>query len=110
MIYRQGDVYFVKVDKQNKPYKEERDVILAEGEVTGHKHRIQNPSTVKMYNVNAVQTTDKANYFLRAFMQVGEDSTTVVHEEHEAITLPPGEYEVRIQQEYSPIGYRQVAD
>ncbi len=39
-----------------------------------------------------------------------EGGATFVHEEHGPVTLPPGDYEVTIQREYSPEEIRNVAD
>ncbi len=36
--------------------------------------------------------------------------TLLRHEEHPAVPLPPGRYEVRRQREYTPEGWRQVED
>ncbi len=41
---------------------------------------------------------------------VSMNGATFVHEEHGPVTLPPGDYKVVIQREYSPEAIRNVAD
>jgi len=55
------------------------DSVLAEGEVTGHAHRL--PSCVDVYETPTVE---------REFLTPVEVDLT--HEEHKTVTLPPGEY------------------
>lgn len=86
LAFQQGDVLLYKVDsvpegKTVKP--KERGLILAEGEVTGHAHRI-----TKLKSVIMIQTDDG-----RVFLQVKE-ATPLEHEEHHVIIIEPGEYEV----------------
>lgn len=102
-FYRQGDVGIRQVrsipaeatvvDTKGEP------IILAYGEVTGHKHQIADIESVAI-----LQTEDG-----RRFLKV-TDSAGLVHEEHARIELPPGNYEVIQQREYSPEAIRNVAD
>lgn len=71
---------------------------LAEGEVTGHSHRIREGQT-QLYE-------QKDPFYLRVFSEVA----TLTHEEHKAIFIPQGSWMVRIQREYEPQGWRYVAD
>lgn len=102
--YRQGDVLIVKIDslpegtQQIKP--DNGRTILAYGEVTGHAHAID-ASVSRLFEVSGVE--DK---FL-----VVDEATSVTHEEHSAIALEPGTYQVRIQREYDDMDeVRRVAD
>ena len=89
-VYRQGDV-IVKVIGTN-PDGEAKllsHLTLAEGEATGHKHRI---------------TRGQAELYQMAtglmYLKVLSDFATLYHEEHEEIELPKGDYEVSIEREY----------
>jgi hypothetical protein len=80
----------------------ERGVILAEGEVTGHAHRIPSRSA-KLYR------TEQDARFLRVMgpapVAAGKrpvGGVTLEHEEHDPVTLPPGNYRVSIHAEYQP--------
>ena len=44
------------------------------------------------------------------WLRVGSAGATLVHDEHGAIALPPGDYRVRIQREYRPEAIVQVRD
>jgi hypothetical protein len=99
-IFRQGDVLIRRIAKlPPQPAQARMTGILAYGEVTGHAHRVE---TAKYAEVLEIENG--------LFLRVGEEGVRIVHEEHAAITLPQGIYEVEIQREYSPEAIRNVAD
>ena len=102
-IYRQGDVLVrgvAKIPANAKPaVKDNGRVILAYGEVTGHCHAIHD--RVTMF---------RADEGLGTWLQVAEGGADLVHEEHATIAIPPGNYQVVIQREYSPEAIHNVAD
>lgn len=77
----------------------ERRPVLAEGEVTGHAHRLKDPTSGRVFSVGS-----------DLYLEVLADTATIVHEEHGPVTLPRGGYAVRIQREYSPQEIRRVVD
>lgn len=97
-VWRQGDVFVVPVSAMPDGVKPSRPV-LAEGEVTGHSHRIADPSTAQLFSGRAGM-----------YLQVTSENTTVIHDEHKPITVPRGLYTVRIQREYHPKEIRRVVD
>lgn len=103
--YRQGDVLIERISslpKNRKPVaREHGKVILAHGEVTGHAHAIAD---------NHVAQTASADHPGVTFLEVSEAMAALKHEEHATIELPPGEYRVTRQREYSPEEIRNVAD
>jgi hypothetical protein len=98
-LWRQGDVYLISVPALPAAGRVERRPVLAEGEITGHAHRLQDPSTGRVFSVGN-----------ELFLDVLADTATIVHEEHGPVTLPRGGYAVRIQREYSPQEIRRVLD
>ena len=100
---RQGDVFIEQVDGipagAAAIRADKRGVVLAEGEVTGHAHRI--PSRhAKLYR------TEADARFMRVTAPVA-----LQHEEHSTVAIPPGNYRVTIHAEYQPGELpRQVAD
>jgi hypothetical protein len=97
--WRQGDVFIIAVSKlpdQLKP----RPPVLAEGEVTGHAHRLKAGSAAQVL----------ADSSGALYLQVDGADATVVHEEHGPVTVPQGSYVVRIQREYHPREIRRVVD
>jgi hypothetical protein len=90
--FRQGDVLLVAVEALPEGATPERRtgrIVLAEGEVTGHAHAIEERDA-------------------RAFMHGGErylltrSIAQLVHEEHAPIEVPPGTWRIVIQREYEP--------
>ena len=100
-LYRQGDVMFIRRARAPKGVRKVRpDGIVMHGEVTGHAHRIGDLKAAEVYdlgNGSFLSVTD-------------EGGVSIVHEEHASFTLPKGEYEIRIQREYTPEGIRNVVD
>lgn len=93
-IARQGDVLITRVDSIPSDAKElpraKRGIILAEGEVTGHAHRI--PSR----HATLMRTESDARY-MRVTAPVALN-----HEEHTTVDIPKGDYRVTIHHEYQP--------
>ena len=99
-----GDVLIVAVDaiptNATPVARSKRGVILAEGEVTGHAHRI--PSR----HANLFRTESDARY-----MRVeGTAPVALNHEEHTTVDIPPGNYRVTIHHEYQPSAIVRVED
>lgn len=82
---QQGDVLIEKASIP-KDAKELGHRTLAEGEATGHAHRASAGTLLESGQ--------------RRFLRVPKGGATVAHEEHKPVTLPAGEYEVRIVREY----------
>ncbi len=104
-VYRQGDVLIVAVEslpaKLDPVARDKGRVVLAYGEVTGHAHAIKAKGAALFRDPKLAAI----------FMLVSADGPVALeHEEHDTITLPPGNYEVRHQREYAPGEIRRVAD
>ena len=97
--YRHGDVLIEAVDSLPKVREKLPHTILAHGEVTGHCHRIKESSEADLY------ATSEGIY-----LHVRAASVSVVHEEHNTVTLTRGYYRVWRQREYSPKEIRIVRD
>ena len=100
-MYRQGDVLFIKIANiPNKAKKADTNVIV-EGEATGHAHRLMGGDLFR--------TELSLNRGFDLFISAGSN-TRIVHEEHDAIGLPKGEYRVVRQREYDNNRSRWVED
>ena len=100
--YRQGDVLLKKVEQIPSSFKEVKvngPVILALGEVTGHHHSIK--TGAKLYQDESNQAT---------IVEVAEAMALLEHQEHAAIPLEKGFYEITLQREYHPEEIRRVVD
>lgn len=101
MMFRQGDVLIMATKEKPKGKEIMRDkgrIVLAYGEVTGHAHAILEKEAVLWDNGNGVRILAAA------------EPLKLVHEEHATIEIPPGNYRVIQQREYSPEAIRNVAD
>jgi hypothetical protein len=106
-LIRQGDVLLIPVTEIPSGTKRvKRDagrVVLAYGEVTGHAHAIVHPDVTLVTSQQADE--------LRTWMKVtAPESVELLHEEHDTLLVPPGNYEVRRQREYAPEAPVWVAD
>jgi hypothetical protein len=104
--FRQGDVGLSRITTlpaNAQPVKNERRIVLAYGEVTGHAHALAVDEAQEF-------TFADAGGIVRRFLKVFDKGATVRHEEHAPIPLPPGLYEIVAQREYHPSEIRQVAD
>jgi hypothetical protein len=99
MLLRHGDVLIQQVASLPETVQPAEGHTLAYGEVTGHSHRFADPQHVELFK-NADNLT---------FVKVLQP-TTLIHEEHNPIQMPPGIYRYWIQREYEPKAVRQVID
>ena len=104
-MFRQGDVLIVPIEKLPKKLeavaREGGRVILAHGEVTGHAHAIKDKRAALFRDPKLAAI----------FMHVSGDAPVALeHDEHSTIEVPPGNYQVIRQREYSPSEIRNVAD
>lgn len=65
--------------------------VLAEGEATGHKH-VAEAGDVRLF-------MHEGTLYMRA-----PSGTTVVHEEHNVVVIPPGDYQIGTVREYDHFG------
>lgn len=104
--FRQGDVLIsqlAQLPASAQPVENTGRIVLAHGEQTGHAHAIDVAEAQEF-------TMKDAAGAVRRFLKVFDLGATVKHEEHAAISLPPGIYEITTQREYTPEAIRNVAD
>jgi hypothetical protein len=98
---QQGDVLFYSVEEIPETAKEKKgkDIIVAEGESTGHAHRITD-DYVQMFLDDGIVFLSSAKPFVCR------------HEEHKEVALPAGKYRIGIVREYDHFAERErrVAD
>ena len=105
----QGDVLITRIDKLPKEVCETASIngklIIAHSE-TGHSHVVVERPGVKLFSgkdpmiayLEVVESVEVALEHMRSF------------DTHESLLLKGGTYEIRRQQEYTPEGWRRVAD
>ena len=99
MLMRQGDVYLATVVEVPSQAVLVPHHVLAEGEATGHAHRILETERAKIWEFQG-----------QRYLEVREAAVTLVHDEHAAITIGPGYYRFWQQREYTPRGIEVVRD
>jgi hypothetical protein len=96
-ILRQGDVLIIPSDiipiGTKLPH-----LTLAEGELTGHRHQISNGES-ELFERGGV-----------LYLKVLSPTALLTHEEHAQVNIPHGNWEIRIQREYTPEGWHSIAD
>ena len=92
-FYRHGDVLLKRIESlPNRGLTKVNTKILAEGEVTGHHHRLLS-QTAQVFRDDASQQ----KYLLL------EEPAQLVHEEHKPITIEEGTYLVIQEREFDPL-------
>ena len=87
--YQQGDVLITKITDFNASSATKLDhLILAEGEVTGHAHKLTDGIGQLMMLDNIVH------------LKIFSDKATITHDEHAPIIVPKGDYKINIVREY----------
>lgn len=98
-MYRHGDVFLAATGAVPAGATKLPHLTLAEGEVTGHAHRIAERDAATLW-----KSGDEL------ILEVTGPTATVTHEEHGPITLPQGTWRVWQQREYTPEEIRTVRD
>jgi hypothetical protein len=98
-MWRQGDVLIAQVTAIPQTAQPLRRTILASGDATGQRHRLKHRRSGQLYR------TEREMY-----LEVIAEEATIVHPEHDDITLPRGLYRVWRQREFTDGRPQFVAD
>jgi hypothetical protein len=90
-MWRQGDIFMATVSDIPERAEKLAHGVLAEGEITGHAHRIADPRQAELYQHSG-----------RLYLRVIGERAAIVHDEHHEIVLPHGLYRVWRQREFRP--------
>lgn len=98
-IYRQGDVLLKQIDKLPGGITKKDDLVVKEGEATGHKHEFVGEG-VALYLADT-----------RLYAEVAVP-VPIIHPDHEKIIIDPGVYEIGDEREYDYYenDFRKVVD
>ena len=116
MIYAQGDILIELVEQNPQKSSQvgmsnNRDVgrdtcidadgsvVLARGEVTGHRHRFSHDSGVTLFRDDALAHDIPTGLYI-GHIKIDHSSADLVHEEHGTIRLKKGTYRIRRQREF----------
>jgi len=120
-IYAQGDI-IIELIKQTPQaaskvgaangretgIDQDGSIVLARGEVTGHRHRFTGDSGVALFRDDGL-ARDVPDGLYIGHVKLDRPAD-LVHEEHDTITLPAGTYRIRRQREWTAEHARIVAD
>lgn len=98
-MWRHGDIIISKIASIPDEAMHKQTSVLAWGEITGHSHRVEDPHTAEIYEIDGA-----------FFIRVIGDEARIIHEEHKPITLLKGNYKFWFQREYTPREVRRIAD
>ena len=111
-IFAQGDLLIERVEHAEPsgariPPSADGAVVLAEGEVTGHRHAIYD--AVTMFRDDGLARDIPGGLYI-GHVRVDGPTARVQHDEHNTIELPRGTWRVRRQRELEPKDARYVRD
>ncbi len=95
---RQGDVILLPVYDDLSDGDRLDHLTLAEGEISGHRHRISDGDATLFADGDLM------------YLKVESDRATLTHEEHRRIEIPRGTWVVRIQRQYEPGDWSYIDD
>lgn len=102
-MWRQGDVLIERVESAGQGEAIPRDpdgaVVLARGEVTGHRHAFYGSPHVAMFRDDALAREMPKDLYI-GNIKIEGDGAILKHEEHAEVALPPGDYVVRQQRRH----------
>lgn len=97
---RHGDVILLRVDKIKGKQTKHNELILAEGEVTGHFHKLKTQTS------QILESFDNGSRYIEL-----TEPVELTHQEHDTLEIPKGCYQVLLQREVDLLGeVRQVMD
>lgn len=112
MFYAQGDILIERVADvpAGNPVNVDLDgaVVLARGEVTGHRHAFYGGAM--MFRDDALARDMPSELYLGHVKIAANGGAELRHEEHDTIRLPKGTYRIRRQREFDAGEARLVAD
>ena len=108
-LYAQGDILFERISSTDFDPNTQlcEQLVIAEGEATGHRHIIRSGAT--MFRDDAMAHDMDSELYV-GHVRVSKQGSSVEHDEHAPLFLPPGTYRVRRQRELQPQDVSLVAD
>jgi hypothetical protein len=110
-IAAQGDFIIMRINDipaEVETFAPENNVYVVAHSETGHNH-VMERTYVEAYKPKGVKDVDLYEMFLNV-----KQPTEIRHlrsfDTHEALIVPPGNYKIKRQREYTPEGFRKAAD
>jgi hypothetical protein len=108
-MYAQGDLLIEQVPDFDHSCEVDLQstLLLAEGELTGHRHLVHGAAA--LFRDDALSRDTPKDLYV-GYLVVAKEGARIVHEEHGAIALGQGIYRVRRQREMEPLDESPIAD
>jgi hypothetical protein len=107
----QGDFIIMRITSIPKdvvPFEAEGNHYIVAHSETGHNH------VMEKTNIEAFRPANTSDTDLYELFMVVKEPTEInhlrSHDTHETLLVPPGNYKIRRQREYTPEGFRRAAD
>ena len=98
VMYRHGDLLITRINAIPEDTVQISEKIIAEGEISGHKHKIFGSAQVNIRpSFIGRQINDNPEVWFNAF-----DKIKLEHEEHKTLEIPKGAYKVTKEQQFDP--------
>ena len=98
VMYRHGDLLITRVNALPSGLVQINPKTIAEGEISGHKHRlVGNANVCVNWDERHRSINDYPEVWFKAFNKI-----KVVHEEHKTLELPKGVYKVTKERQFDP--------
>ena len=110
VMYRHGDLLITRINAVPQSAINISSKIIAEGEVSGHKHKLVGQATIGILPgreagttiIGRVESGDVSiNRIPELYFSASED-VKLTHEEHKTLELPRGSYKVTKEREFNP--------
>lgn len=98
-MFRHGDILLQRIDEVPAEASKLRHTVIAASQTTGHKHKIAEPRTCRLYSFGTEQV-----------LEVFAERASLVHPEHDTIVLEQGVYRVWRQREFIRGTSRTIVD
>lgn len=97
---RQGDILFIQVEKKPDDYQLNNSLVIAEGEVSGHKHQVISGSA-QFYRSDKSVLEWSYDSQVIGYLEV-KNSAIIGHDEHLPVLLTKGIFAVIKQRNFNP--------
>ena len=98
VMYRHGDLLITRVNALPSGLVQINPKTIAEGEISGHKHRlVGNANVCVNWEEKHRSINDYHEVWFKAFNKI-----KVIHEEHKTLELPKGVYKVTKERQFDP--------
>jgi len=109
-MYRHGDLLITRINAVPQNAINISSKIIAEGEISGHKHMLVGPATVRILPgrdadnmiIDRVESGDVSINRIPEFYFSASEDVKLMHEEHKMLDLPSGSYKVTKEREFNP--------